>query len=390
MEKHPTNKEILYQLIKTGEVSKKILEHARSCEECSAKIKAVTDMLQPSDNSAVMPSDFIESRIINSYRSLKSGPEHKTSTAEILRRFTRPVIYAAASIIIILAVYIGFNYYQSLNFKDIPLALKIISGNAMINDKTAGQFNLVKSGSIIQMQKDSYADLYYDNIFSIRLAGETAVEIKKCLVNDKTPAYRLEFDIKNGAAFANFFHNVRKEYKLEYTFSTPAAEIESIGTEFLLQAANDNTLLIVREGQVKIISNISGKEITAEQGRKYLINSDINISDINDNDKSYMDSLLNPGAGTDSASQNKSPSVEKTAVKKSVQPDTNKPAVIETAPGNQPENKKENGSDKEEKNQPGENHERERIKSETDSMRREMMDAKKDIRKSKQSGKGMK
>ena len=223
--------------------------------------------------------------------------KHPINSPTAFSRYVLFFRYAAISAILIFAVYIGFNYYLSLNYKDIPLALKLVKGNIQINDKTAGSFTIIKSGNIIQTQNDSYADLYYDNIFSLRLAAETTVEIKKCLVNDKDPAYRLEFDIKNGAIYANFFRNIKKEYKLEYIFNTPAAVISSIGTEFLLKASNDNTMLIMREGEVKIKSIESGNQITAKQGKKYFIGSDFKTNNIDDYDKSYIDSILNSGIG---------------------------------------------------------------------------------------------
>ena len=270
MADHPKKKDLVNAALsssdKKGGRERHVLEHLKGCDSCAKKYKAITLMLQPSDNSSLYPSDQLESKILRSYRLLQSD---KKTESRFSSGLLKPVVYstAAAAVIIIFSLILNLPDRADDDYTDFVLSYKTIAGKSEINNEVP-EDNLIEQNSTINVMPGGSAEIYYKNLFSIKLAAETVFDVNDCKQNTSLNAYRLNFSLAGGRLNARFLHGGPA---LNYTFETPHAVIKSIGTAFTLQVVNEETRLILMDGKVKIQSNYSGEEITATKGKKYTI-----------------------------------------------------------------------------------------------------------------------
>ena len=65
---------------------------------------------------------------------------------------------------------------------------------------------------------------------------------------------------------------------IRYRYDTPGARIEPLGTEFLLQASGETTLLVMKSGSVRVTSLLSSREAVLSAGTRGTVNETIELS----------------------------------------------------------------------------------------------------------------
>ncbi len=294
MKKHPSKKDLTNAALRSNSSKDDyVFDHIMECNTCEKKYNAIQSLLQSSDNSSIIPSGHLETRVLKSYRKLNTDKESiQTLPFHSFRGFAKPLAYSFAALIIILFITLFYTTDKVADkYNTFPIALNSIKGRTIINDKQAKMNTMINQNSKIHTEKNSIAELYYEKLFSIRMAEKSTVGIKQSLINTELKAYRLAFILTEGDIYARFRH---KKPGLVYSFRTPHAIINSIGTQFLLQVTNKETRLILTEGTLNIKSHASNKEVKASSDKKYIIAASIKVNAIDKGDKALINSLLNP------------------------------------------------------------------------------------------------
>ncbi len=253
-----------------------INEHLVSCSECAAKAAAVRSILARSPEESVQPSPALEYRIRALCRTIADEkPERRSAAA--FRRMLKP---AAAFLLIGVTATASLLYLRSNNDTapyPIPLSSKVISGSLTINDAASPRLSLLRNNSVLRTGNQSISKIYLGNRFAIRMAEKTNLGITSSVFTPKTGKYRFTFHLHDGTVHASF-HN--RTSRMEYTFSTPEANIESTGTEFLLTSSHGKTSLVLVRGRTRITSRLTGVSVEAAPGSMYTIGSTITASRI--------------------------------------------------------------------------------------------------------------
>ncbi len=251
-------------------------EHLSSCGECAAKAEAVRQILARPSAESAQPSPALEYRIRSMYRTIADNKPGRRSAA-VFQKMLKP---AAAFLLIGVTAAASLLYLRSNRDTvpyPIPLSSKVISGSLTVNNAASPRLSLLRHNSLLRTGNQSVSKIYLGNRFAIRMAEKTNLGITSSVFIPKTGKYRFNFHLHDGTVHASF-HN--RTSRMEYTFSTPEASIESTGTEFLLTSSRGKTSLVLVRGRTRITSRLTGASIEAAPGSMYTIGSTITASRI--------------------------------------------------------------------------------------------------------------
>lgn len=275
MKRHPEKRDILNAALKISDESRRsaVQTHLSQCRPCRERYELVTALLSSSDNSAVAPSDKPYQLIIGSLREIEKGEKHiPTEPIQHINRLLKPAIAIAASALVIIIAALAIRYSETNAPESLPIAFEKLRGTVYINNTTARPRSVIGESTILRTEDKAIAAVTYHDLIKIMLSDNTTLKIKKAEYHRGKNVFRLAFDLSQGTLYSSFSH---RGVKIDYSFETPEARIQAIGTEFLLHASEDKTILIVTRGSVYIKSTVSGEEIKSIEGKKYIITSSI-------------------------------------------------------------------------------------------------------------------
>ncbi|PKL37288.1 MAG: hypothetical protein CVV44_16790 [Spirochaetae bacterium HGW-Spirochaetae-1] len=280
MRKHPKKNDIYNAALGliTGDKLQEVLNHISSCQDCAKKYEAHLALIKPSDNSTVMPSEQVERRLIQSYRSMQKPV--KRALPDRLRPLALGV---AASIMFMFGIY--FSLFRDGRDETIDITAVKISGSFMINETKAAQGAAIKAGSSLETARESRSEIGLQETFSIAMAPQSRLEVDEARYDRKSERKIFSFLLNRGTVYARFRHN---ESGLEYSFHTQQALIHSIGTQFLLQAEEKATTVLLTEGRLKITSMETGETIELTEGNRCVITSTMRTDAITEADRNEI------------------------------------------------------------------------------------------------------
>lgn len=275
MKRHPHKRDILDAALKISDESRmsSIQAHLPRCRPCRERYEIITTLLSSSDNRAVAPTDKPYQRLIDSLREIEKGEKQiLTEPKQHTRRLLKPAIAIAASALVIIIAALAIRYSETYAPESLPITFEKHRGTVYIDNTTAYPRSVIGEGSILRTEDEAIAAVSYHDLIKIMLAGNSTLKIKKAEYHGGKDTFRLAFDLRQGTLYSSFSH---RGVKIDYSFQTPKARIQAIGTEFLLQTSEDKTILIVTRGIVYIKSTVSGEEVKSTEGKKYIITSSI-------------------------------------------------------------------------------------------------------------------
>jgi|GEM_PF-2137064 len=280
MRKHPKKNDIYNAALGliTGDKLQGVMNHISSCQDCAKKYETHLALLKPSDNSTVTPSEQVERRLIHSYRSMQ-----KPGKKALPDRLRPLALGAAASVIVMFGIYLSL--FRDGREDAIDMTAVRISGSFMINETTAARGATLTTGSSLETAHESRAEIGLRETFSIFMAPQSRLEVDEARYDRKSEHKIFSFLLDQGTVFARFRHN---ESGLEYSFQTQQALIHSIGTQFLLQAEEKATTVLLTEGRLKITSMETGETIELTEGNRCVITSTMQTDAITTADKNEI------------------------------------------------------------------------------------------------------
>ncbi len=289
MKKHPEKERILNYLLSEGKPDTGTGEHISHCETCKSIYNDFAAILQKSDVSGISPSEGLEERIFN-------GPHTGESLIEIDReRGTFNRIKLSLAIAAILVMALVFNLVMNRGAeKNITISLKNISGDVLLDNDIILHQTDIHDIHMITTGNESKVDINYEDLFTINLGCNSVFRIEKVDSYKKNEKRDFIFSLLKGIVYSRFKHDKENN---RFSFFTPNSKIYSIGTKFILTADNNKTILLLKEGTVKLKSTkpvqgkTAGSEMTATHNKKYII-TDVIESDVISDEENLLIKLV--------------------------------------------------------------------------------------------------
>ncbi|MCP4132355.1 MAG: FecR domain-containing protein [bacterium] len=280
MKGHPVKKDIIQSILNIADskTNEFVLAHMKECELCRDRYESIAALLRSSDNSALAPSEKVKQQIIRYHRKAleRSAKKEQSPASELFKKYLRPVSFAGAALSLILVFGIIFlKDVQRGTGNDVDILLSGTGGSVRASDSTAPPGTLLSKGTVINTGENSFAEITYKDFFKVKLAANTRLLITAAQ-SDSSQKHRFAFNLQKGAVYSDFNHAAQ----MNYSFETPGAVLNSIGTQFLLSAREKKTKLFLIEGSVKVKSRSSGKAVETVAGKTYAVTSSIESRDI--------------------------------------------------------------------------------------------------------------
>lgn len=297
MEKHINEQKLISFITKSlkTQESVNVDQHISGCKLCRQKHSDLLLLLESSQNENITPSAYCDKRI----RNISIIPAEETTkpavlilTIKMLMNSYKPIMAATAALLIIIGV-TGAVVTLSRPVDDqktIPISISYIKGKAYINNHEINAKTRIKENSLLRVAKNSAVVLSYNNKFTIKIRGESTLEIQKALISTYNRKAEFVFDLKKGQLFTKSDDPTGRSH---YYYITPTAQIKSSKTEFILKVADNKTVVIPKSGTLKIKSLESDEEVMSAPYKKYTITSSIESNDLNDFDEFNADTLKN-------------------------------------------------------------------------------------------------
>jgi hypothetical protein len=293
MKKHLTNEKLASYI--AGFIDDKertlISEHLESCEQCRQKHEKISPITNSYIRDKIIPGPELKKRVMESYTKISDEERNKSGLDhffEGLSIYWKPIIATAAAIIIItIGVFYNTDEYRGIP-KSVPMVMRSLKGDVIVDKKTAIEREITIHECSIETGSDSLTEISYSNVFIIKLSGDSLFSIDKAVLSDDAKEMNFRFTLTRGTLISRF---TQGDFKVKYSYITPDARIDSTGTEFLLKASKDKTMLIVKEGSVFIRSSHKEEQETSSPDKKYIITDKIVSSPVDSSDQELYNSI---------------------------------------------------------------------------------------------------
>ncbi len=282
MIKHPSHTSIIATVLGTASrsLSDMVKAHIAECESCKDVFKSATVLYIPSNAAEISVSAATDERVGRSVRQIISeASAEKPRLIFLMNRFSMAASFAAAVVIIIflLSHYIFFPANK-------PLGLDVsnISGNTVINNREIDSASRLNEHDLLRTGDKSFARVSLGNMFIVEVAQNTEFFLDSSREDVKHNNFIFSFNLRSGDINAKFNHDA---VKLTYSFITPHARIDSIGTEFSMSVTPHETILKLREGTVRITALATGIIAMAHHGNEYVIMNTISEKTLLDSEE---------------------------------------------------------------------------------------------------------
>ena len=278
MHKHITNNQLAGFLSETLTPGKRerVLSHLELCADCRKRRDMLFAAISPRYGS-VRVDAAIKSRVMRSLseaveRDAMQGP---AGIRGLLVRHPR-IALAGSLAVIAAAIVLGF-FLARVPYKTVRIALSARQADEgiTINNKAPILHEGIYDASTVRVPHKAMARLTYGDSVSIILIGPCVFSIDRFILDEGTNKIRLDCTLPEGLIISAIEERARE---MQYTYKTPAARIDPLGTEFLLQAAGDSTLIVMKRGTVRVKPALSHEQVTVSAGNRCLITKQASIS----------------------------------------------------------------------------------------------------------------
>jgi hypothetical protein len=279
--------------IEEGEIH----DHLEACQSCRNSLVSLERILSPSGNRALFPSPEVEKRILASFNESKPGKP--AGLKQTRRRALAAALITGAASAAAAVIFLVFTPFHKPALTA-PVKISDSNGDLFINDIRASGKAMAETGSLLCTGRDSSVRISHENHFSIILAPDSRLLIKESRFDAGKNTLIFAFVLSHGRVYGEFNHT---GVKLNYSFETPQARMDSIGTKFLLSTDGEKTELVLTEGSLDIRSFRENSILRAESGKTYEVTAKIAASPSSERQRREIDSVRNrpirkPGAKT--------------------------------------------------------------------------------------------
>ena len=270
MDKHVTNKQLAAYIAGTlcTRAAGRIGNHLMECGSCLARHEKLLAVIAPRYRS-LEPGDEVRERIMRSFREIRNGVavQEQGGIRSLLER--RPGLAAASffAAVAVILVIVGVLIRGPEAPRGVSMVMERVVQGVSMDGVVARQGDEVTGGRRINLADGSAARITCDTILRIDLVGNGNVTVNEF---SSDPASGVNFGITlNAGMLVSSVH--AGDLDVSYEYLTPNARIVPRGTEFLLQADGGATLVIMKEGAIRVIHARTGKSLEVTAGDKCVI-----------------------------------------------------------------------------------------------------------------------
>jgi hypothetical protein len=291
MIKHPEKERIIDYLLSEEKGDTETGKHISQCESCKRIYNDFNAILKQSDVSGISPSDELEERIFSSART----DEDITKFDRVKGGFDKIKLSLALAAVLVMALV--FNLVMNRGMEEhVTISLKNISGDVFLDNDIIMHQTDIHNIHTIKTGNESKVDINYKDLFTINVGCNSVFRVEKIDSYNKKEKRDFVFSLLKGIVYSRFKHEKENN---RFSFLTPNSEIFSIGTKFVLTADKNKTILLLKEGTVKLKSKktVKGKtsqnEMTATHNKKYVITDVIESGIISDEENMLIELVEN-------------------------------------------------------------------------------------------------
>lgn len=295
--RHITNSELAgYMARLSGDREQnRIAEHLSRCGRCRARHDAIAAAMAPRYRS-LRANDAVKARVMRSRNSIASEeiPHPTGGVLSMIALHPRAAlaasIAAAAAIVAAVSLLIRTPADET---RPHLLAARADAG-VTVNAVPAGDRPVIFEKSRIVLPEHTVMRLEYGPAFSITLIGPADFFIDRLKSSGTDRPADLGCTLSQGILISA--HGGAGK-ALVYAYDTPGARIEPSGTEFLLQASGDATLVLVNSGAVRVKHRRSGEATAVPAGSRCAVSEKTEISKAAPEDLSMFGNIEKIRAG---------------------------------------------------------------------------------------------
>ena len=284
--KHLSKKDIISLIVHgSSHTGKQTQErHLSECATCQKTYHDFLKIYQSSGNSALEVPAGCEKRILATYHEtvnripVKSPFHLKKLMALPKPAFSLAAILIAAATIGLVLYYSGIPRHES--FIPDTVQFEVLNKSAVINGSRISQSKNLTRGDHIQVPSEGLSLLVHKGLFQIVLSGPGDLKLQKAECSKEKNHFRHHFLFNAGRLIA-FFQ--KEEVTNEYSFKTPHARIDSIGTSCMVSVSSDMTSLYLASGSCRITAVDSGLTMQCVPGNRYDVTGSIQQSPLHKN-----------------------------------------------------------------------------------------------------------
>jgi hypothetical protein len=274
MKGHISNRNMAAYLAEAMDAStrERICGHIAVCGRCRALHDKIASAISPRYGS-LQPGSAVRDRVMRTREELERG-DGKPAPAGLLHAIN-PRLLGAAALGLAAAFAIALAVFLSPPAST-GLALVAVSADpgVTVDGRPALRGSRVYESSALVLPDKAMARLACGHGFSMTLIGPCAMTIDRLSSRGPSGGAIMEYTLEQGILVSASDGSGA----VSYSYNTPGARVEPAGTEFLLQASGDRTLVVMKSGRVRVKQARSGEKAVVPAGSRCLIDEKVGVS----------------------------------------------------------------------------------------------------------------
>lgn len=296
MNGHISNRNLAAYLADAMDAStrERIGGHIAGCDRCRALHDKMLSAISPR-YASLRPGGAVKARVLLTRDELERGERKPAPDPGGPLRALRPRLLGAAALGLAAAIAIALAFLLVPPSDTRPaLVAESADAGVTINGRPATRGARVFESSALVLPDKTTARFAYGRGFSITLTGPCAMTIDRLAPHGPSGGIVLEGALGQGVLVSI----ADGSSAVSYAYATPGARVEPVGTEFLLQASGESTLVVMKSGTVRVRPVRSAEAAVVAAGSRCLIDRQARVSPASAEDLRMVDSREGLRAGT--------------------------------------------------------------------------------------------
>jgi hypothetical protein len=274
MKGHISNRSMAAYLAEAMDAStrERIGWHIAGCDRCRALHDNMASAISPRYRS-LQPGSAVRARVMRTREELERG-DGKPAPAGLLHALN-PRLLGAAALGLAAAIVVALAIFLSPPAETGPalVAVSVDPGVTVDGRPALRGARVYESGALV-LPDNTMARFDCGHGFSMTLIGPCVMTIDRLSSRGPSGGAVMECSLEQGILVSASDGSG----ELSYSYNTPGARVEPAGTEFLLQASGERTLVVMNSGRVRVMPVRSGDTTVVPAGSRCLLDEKVGIS----------------------------------------------------------------------------------------------------------------
>jgi hypothetical protein len=295
MNGHISNRNLAAYLADAMDAStrERIGGHIAGCDRCRALHDKMFSAISPR-YASLIPGGAVRDRVLLTRDELERGERKPAPDSGGPLRVLRPRLLGVAALGLAASIAIALAFHLVPPSDTRPtLVAELADAGVTINGRPATRGARVYESSALVLPDKTTARFAYGRVFSITLIGPCVMTIDRLAPRGSSGSIVLEGALEQGVLVSI----ADGSGAVSYAYTTPGARVEPVGTEFLLQASGESTLVVMKSGKVRVRPARSAEAAVVAAGSRCMVDRQARVSPASAEDMRMIDSREGLGAG---------------------------------------------------------------------------------------------